>query len=69
MAAVLPLRLLSHNNGNFFVFDPSIHKVDHFDIISYTWGENTTPHKCGIPGVHWDVVIRKERLKISSDSC
>ena len=63
MASVLPSRLLGHINGNLFVFDPRSYKVDHFDIISYTWGWETHPYNCGINGVDWDVTIPKRRLE------
>ena len=63
MTSHLPLRLLGHNNGELFVFEPSVHKVDHFDIISYTWGSETSPYRCGIKGVDWDVTIPPARLE------
>lgn len=63
MASVLPSRLLGHVNGNLFVFDPRSYKVDHFDIISYTWGWETPPYNCGINGVDWDVTIPRRRLE------
>ncbi|KAH7129544.1 heterokaryon incompatibility protein-domain-containing protein [Dactylonectria estremocensis] len=63
MASALPLRLLSHNNGNFFVIDPRAHHITDYDIISYTWGKETTPYNCGIGGVTWDVTISKDKLE------
>ncbi|TVY78330.1 hypothetical protein LSUE1_G006695 [Lachnellula suecica] len=64
MAAVLPSRLLSHINGRFEVFDtrdPS-RRVDHFDIITYRWGENVLPYNCGIDGVNWNVKVAEKKL-------
>ncbi len=65
MAHPLPLRLLANRNGKFEVInarDPA-HRVDHFDIITYTWGEKTKePYDCEISGVTWDVPLRKEKL-------
>lgn len=63
MASVLPSRLLGHIGGNFFVFDPRSHRVDDFDILSYTWGTETDPYQCGIDGVTWDVTISREKLE------
>ena len=63
MASVLPLRLLGHVNGNFFVFDPRSNNVAHFDIVSYTWGEKQNPYRCGIEGVDWDLIISREKLE------
>jgi hypothetical protein len=63
MAFVLPLRLLGHIDGNFFVFDPRAYNVRQFDIISYTWGEKQLPYKCAIAGVDWDVIISSEKLE------
>jgi len=63
MATDLPSRLLGHSNGKFFVCDPRDRKVDHFDIISYTWGDLVDPYNCGIEGVDWDVIISKEKLE------
>jgi hypothetical protein len=63
MAFVLPKRLLAHINGNFSVIDPSTHKVDSFDIISYTWGDLVEPYDSGIPGVDWTVRISPGRLE------
>src|SRR5215469_3216377 len=63
MASFLPLRLLCHNGGNFFVIDPRNHNVDHFDIISYRWGEITPKYDCGIDGVNWNVKISSNKLE------
>ena len=63
MASVLPLRLLGYIDGDFFVFDPRLHQVDHFDIISYTWGEKTQPYQCGSDGVHWDLILSREKIE------
>jgi hypothetical protein len=63
MASVLPSRLLGHINGNISVFDPRSYRVDHFDIISYTWGRGADPYNCGIDGVNWDVTISREKLE------
>src|SRR5947209_1837771 len=63
MASVLPSRLLGHINGNLFVFDPRSYRVDHFDIVSYTWGWETQQYNCGIDGVDWDVTIPRGRLE------
>ena len=63
MASVLPLRLLGHINGNFFVFDPRSYKVDHFDIMSYRWGRLIDPYNCGIDGVNWDLTISRKKLE------
>ncbi|KAH7303937.1 heterokaryon incompatibility protein-domain-containing protein [Stachybotrys elegans] len=62
----LPLRLLSHNNGNFFVFETHQRpEVDHFDILSYTWGptkKKENAYDCGIPGVEWRVVLQEQKI-------
>lgn len=63
MASVLPLRLLGHFDGSFFVFDPRSNNVAQFDIISYTWGEKHPPYRCGIEGVDWDLIISREKLE------
>jgi hypothetical protein len=65
MGSVFPSRLLGRINGNFEVFNPhdADHKVDRFDIITYTWGEKTKPYNCGIDGVTWNVKISKEKLE------
>jgi Heterokaryon incompatibility protein (HET) len=66
MAAVLPnppLRLLRHSQGNFSVFDPRHDGVDHFDILSYTWGPETQPWNCEINGVDWDLIITSTKLE------
>lgn len=63
MASILPLRLLGHIKGNFFVFDPHSNEVRTFDIVSYTRGEKQPPYRCGIEGVDWDMVISKEKLE------
>ena len=62
MAPILPLRLLGHRHGEFFVFEPASQPVDHYDIISYTWGEEIQPYNCGITGVNWDVTIFPQKL-------
>jgi hypothetical protein len=62
MASFLPSRLLSHINGKFSVFDTRSYRVDHFDIISYTWGTETDPYNCGIDGVGWDVTLSREKI-------
>lgn len=58
----LPLRLLGQIDGEFCVFDPRSRKVDHFDIISYTWGEKVREYDCGISGVEWNVSVTREKL-------
>ncbi|CAM1505828.1 Fc.00g114650.m01.CDS01 [Cosmosporella sp. VM-42] len=65
MTAVLPLRLLGRKNEDFFVFDPRSpeHMVDHFDIISYTWGDTVPPYHCGIENVSWEVILHKQKLE------
>ena len=63
MVSVLPTRLFGHVNGNFFVCDPRSHRVHEFDILSYTWGPETQPYRCGIDGVNWDVTISKGKLE------
>ena len=66
MAAVLPdlpSRLLRHSQGIFSVFDPRPQGVDHFDILSYTWGPETQPYNCGINGVDWDLIITRTKLE------
>lgn len=63
MATTLPLRLLSHSNGKFFVVDPRAHNVTKFDILSYTWGQGVELYNCGIGGVDWNVTISKEKLE------
>ncbi|KAL9120146.1 MAG: hypothetical protein Q9187_003304, partial [Circinaria calcarea] len=63
MASVLPSRLLGHINGDFKVFDPRPDKVDYFDIISYTWGEEVPEYNCKITGVDWVVTISKKKLE------
>lgn len=65
MVPHLPSRLIGHTNGNFEVFDTcnSTHKVDHFDIITYTWGKTVPPYNCGIDGVNWNVPIREKKLE------
>jgi hypothetical protein len=65
MASVVPLRLLGHTNGHFEVFDPRelAHRVDHFDIITYTWGVKTQPYNCGIDGVDWNVKVSRKKLE------
>lgn len=63
MATVLPLRLLSHVNGEFSVFDPRSTQIDSFDIVSYTWGPQIEKYCCDIPGVDWNVTISPEKLE------
>ncbi|KAF7556000.1 hypothetical protein G7Z17_g1730 [Cylindrodendrum hubeiense] len=63
MASALPLRLLTHSNGKFFVVDPRAYNVIKFDILSYTWGQETSPYNCGISGVDWNVTISQEKLQ------
>ena len=63
MSSALPLRLLGRNDEDFFVFDSRSHPVDHFDIISYRWGPEASPYRCGIDGVNWNVTISEEKLK------
>ena len=63
MSSALPLRLLGRENGEFFVFDSRSHPVDHFDIISYRWGPEASPYRCGIDGVNWNITISKEKLE------
>jgi hypothetical protein len=60
---MLPLRLLRCLDGNISVVDPRSYKVEHFDIISYTWGEEVEPYYCGIDGVNWTVKIPIEKLE------
>ncbi|KAK7424052.1 hypothetical protein QQX98_000662 [Neonectria punicea] len=62
MSFELPLRLLCHDNGNFFVVDPAAHRVTSFDIISYTWGDEVKPYDCQIGGVTWNVKIHRDKL-------
>ncbi|KAG4410984.1 hypothetical protein IFR04_015881 [Cadophora malorum] len=68
MALPLPLRLLSRNGDKFEVIDcrqprsPS-GRIDHFDIITYTWGEKQEPYNCGIPGVNWNVKLAQQKLE------
>ncbi|KAK3304686.1 uncharacterized protein B0T15DRAFT_558658 [Chaetomium strumarium] len=52
MAPILPLRLLGHDNGEFFVFDPRSRQ-----------GEKAPRHDCGIRGVTWGVTISQEKLE------
>jgi hypothetical protein len=63
MVFALPRRLLGHNDGNFYVFDPRSHGVTEFDIISYTWGGEAQSHNCGIDGVNWDVTTPQDRIE------
>jgi rubrerythrin len=62
MTFALPLRLLGHNNGNFFVFETRSYSVDSFDIISYRWGDRAPEYNCGIQGVDWGVAIPTKKL-------
>ncbi|KUJ12814.1 uncharacterized protein LY89DRAFT_699440 [Mollisia scopiformis] len=57
-SAVALLCLLKIFNTN----DP-VHKVDHFDIITYTWGKTVPPYNCGIDGVNWNVPIQEKKLE------
>ena len=61
MASVLPLRLLGHIDGDFFVFDPRPDGVAYFDIISYRWDKEPA-YNCEIPGVTWDVKVSRAKL-------
>ncbi|OWP07446.1 hypothetical protein B2J93_4975 [Marssonina coronariae] len=69
MNTILPLRLISHANGQFEVFNTSnpSHRVRWFEIITYTWGEPTksayNPSRCGIDGVEWNVEIAEKKLE------
>lgn len=63
MSFNLPLRLLCHDNGKFFVINPADHHVTSFDILSYTWGKEVEPYSCQIPGVTWSVKINSDRLE------
>ncbi|EPE30129.1 hypothetical protein GLAREA_12852 [Glarea lozoyensis ATCC 20868] len=63
MASVVPLRLLSYNNGHFEVKDTRHigYGVD-YSIITYTWGAPTTPYDCKIDGVTWELTISPQKL-------
>ncbi|KAI8712320.1 HET domain-containing protein [Fusarium sp. LHS14.1] len=63
MSSGLPLRLLCHENGNFFVVDPTVHHVTSFDILSYTWGPEVEPYDCRLGGVTWNVKINPDKLE------
>ncbi|KAL2674186.1 hypothetical protein Neosp_012635 [[Neocosmospora] mangrovei] len=63
MSSGLPLRLLCHDNGNFFVVDPAVHHVTSFDILSYTWGPEVEPYDCRLGGVTWNVKINPNKLE------
>ncbi|KAJ3456221.1 hypothetical protein MRS44_016244 [Fusarium solani] len=63
MSSGLPLRLLCHDNGNFFVVDPAAHHVTSFDILSYTWGPEVEPYNCRLGGVTWNVKINPDKLE------
>ncbi|KAI1868400.1 hypothetical protein JX265_007223 [Neoarthrinium moseri] len=62
MSSALPSRLLSHTNGNFFVFDPRPNKVDHFEILSYRWGDEGPRYDHQIAGVNWQVPVAEKKL-------
>jgi hypothetical protein len=65
MAVHLPARLIGYNDGKFEVFDPRdpAHRVDHFDIITYTWGDAVPLHESGIDGVTWNVPINQKKIE------
>jgi hypothetical protein len=63
MDSELPLRLLGHKNGEFYVFDPRLEGVDCFDIASYTWGNEVPKYDPKIYGVDWEVTINSQRLE------
>lgn len=58
------MRLLGRFNNFFKVFDTRdhIHKVNQFDVLTYTWGQKVAPYKCGIEGVNWNVKINPRKL-------
>ncbi|KAF2748416.1 hypothetical protein M011DRAFT_348347 [Sporormia fimetaria CBS 119925] len=64
MDSMLPSRLLCHDNGRFFVFDPRGYPQSSivFDIISYTWGDPVGEYRCDIEGVDWGVTIVPKKL-------
>lgn len=66
MSSYFPLRILDHKSGKFSVFDPRKRpEIEYFDILSYTWGptrKSQDAYDCGIPGVNWAVILRKERI-------
>jgi hypothetical protein len=65
MSSHFPRRVLRNSNGKFSVVDPRSSGTNHFEfvIISYTWGQEVAPYKCGIDGVDWDVTIAVEKLE------
>ena len=65
MSSAIPMRLLGRTNNNFEVFDTRdhTHRVNHFDVLTYTWGPTVTPYNCGIDGVNWNVNINPRKLK------
>ena len=63
MASILPLRFLSQTNGKFYITDPRVQRVDHYDIISYTWGDTVAPYRCDIHGLDWELILRQEKLE------
>ncbi|CZT13120.1 uncharacterized protein RAG0_16705 [Rhynchosporium agropyri] len=66
MSIPLPLRLLSRTGEKFEVIDCRGSRspaIDHFDIITYTWGKKEDPYNCRIPGVNWNVKLAKQKLE------
>lgn len=57
----LPLRLLCHENNEFYVCDPRSKGVVEYDILSYRWHKDAK-HDVRITGVSWDVGITDKRI-------
>lgn len=66
VAHPLPSRLLGRIDGKFKVFDthdPKAPRVNHFDIITYTWGPTRAAYRCDIEGVDWNVEVSPDKLE------
>jgi hypothetical protein len=58
----LPLRLLCHDNGEFYVCDARSKGIVDYDILSYRWHSDDA-HDVGVTGVSWNVKITDNKVK------
>jgi hypothetical protein len=64
MSNSLPLRLIRLEDGKLTVFETQSVPVDHFEIISYTWGDEVPAYSSKIvQGISWEIKINEDRLK------
>lgn len=63
MSGRLPLRLLGHADGEFFMANPATQPVDNYGIISHTWGKDVAPYSCGIQCMSRDAIIHQHKLR------